>query len=68
MVWREHYQTRREAQAAALHARLAQLYEERDALPSQERDAVTAQIAEVGRAIAELTTPASAAAPLASCG
>jgi hypothetical protein len=55
-VWQEHDRARREAKAAALHARLAQLWEEH-ALPPQQRAALTAPIAEVARAIAELNTP-----------
>jgi hypothetical protein len=51
-LWRDHYRARREAKAAALHARLAQLWEERAALPSQQRAAVTERIAEIAREIA----------------
>jgi hypothetical protein len=39
-------------EAAALHARLARLWEERAALPSQQRAAVTERIAEIAREIA----------------
>jgi hypothetical protein len=51
-LWRDHYRVRREAKAAALHARLARLWEERAALPSQQRAAVTERIAEIAREIA----------------
>src|SRR5262249_39789181 len=49
-LWREHYQARLKAKEAALHERLAQLWEERDALPPQQRAVVTAQIEQVARA------------------
>src|SRR5262245_14870283 len=50
-LWREHYDARREAKAAALQARLVELWEQRDARPLQERAAVSAEIAQVGREI-----------------
>jgi hypothetical protein len=62
-VWRDHYQARLAAKERERRERLAQLWEEHASLPPQERAAVTAQIEEVAREIAELNTP-SLPAPL----
>ena len=62
-VWRDHYQARLAAKESERRERLAQLWEGHASLPPQERAAVTAQIEEVAREIAELNTP-SLPAPL----
>jgi hypothetical protein len=62
--WRDRYQTKRDAEAAELPAKLAALWSERDELftkrataPESERDAITARIAAIAQELAELVAP-----------
>jgi hypothetical protein len=63
-LWRDHDRARQEINAAARSERFTKLCAERDALfaerasqPPEQQAAVTARIAEIGRELAEFSTP-----------